>query len=293
MTRSDKIVSALPAWSGEIVFVTEQGVIGAVGPETGTAKLLPLDETITNSFAVDETGGIYIVTTEALYRLDLDDAGVPAVTWREEYPNTGATKPGQTSPGSGTTPTLVNDEWVAITDNADPMNIVVYRRGADVSGEREVCSVPVFEQGASATDNSLIAVDRALVVTNNYGYRGPIRSIGGSITAPGIDRVDIDADGNGCQVVWQNRTERSPSAVAKASLANGLVYIVSRDRKGISDSWYLAALDFRTGEAVFKHRYGTGFGHNVNYAPVSLGPDGTAYVGVLGGLVRIADTPGG
>ena len=180
---------------------------------------------------------------------------------------------------------------MAITDNADPMNIVVYRRGADVSGEREVCSVPVFEQGASATDNSLIAVDRALVVTNNYGYEGPVKTIAGSVTAPGIDRVDIDADGNGCQVVWQNRTERSPSAVAKASLANGLVYIVSRERKGISDSWYLTALDFRTGEAVFKQRYGTGFGHNVNYAPVSLGPDGTAYVGVLGGLVRIADAP--
>ena len=162
-----------------------------------------------------------------------------------------------------------------------------------MSGEREVCSVPVFEQGASATDNSLIAVDRALVVTNNYGYEGPVKTIAGSVTAPGIDRVDIDADGNGCQVVWQNRTDRSPSAVAKASLANGLVYIVSRERKGISDSWYLTALDFRTGEAVFKQRYGTGFGHNVNYAPVSLGPDGTAYVGVLGGLVRIADSPGG
>ena len=101
MTSDDKIVSALPAWSGEIVFVTEKGVIGAVDPETGTTKLLPLDETITNSFAVDETGGIYIVTTKALYRLDLDDAGVPAVTWREEYPNTGATKPGQTSAGVG------------------------------------------------------------------------------------------------------------------------------------------------------------------------------------------------
>ena len=290
MARNDKIVSALPAWSGEIVFVTEQGVVGAVDQETGATEVLPLGETITNSFAVDETGGVYIVTTKALYRLDLSDAGAPEVTWREEYPNIGTTKPGQTSPGSGTTPTLVNDEWVAITDNADPMNIVVYRRGLDASGDREVCSVPVFEKGSSATDNSLIAADRALVVTNNYGYKGPVQSIAGSITAPGIDRVDIDADGNGCQVVWQNRTERSPSAVAKASLANGLVYIVSRVRKGISDSWYLTALDFRTGEAVFKQRYGTGFGHNVNYAPVSLGPDGVAYIGVLGGLVRVADS---
>ena len=291
MAGRDKIVSALPAWSGQIVFITEQGVVGTVDQASGAAQVLPLGETITNSFAVDESGGIYLVTTKATYRLDLSENGAPQVTWREEYANSGVTKPGQTSPGSGTTPTLVHGDWVAITDNADPMNIVVYRRGANVTGDREVCSVPVFEPGASATDNSLIAVDRALVVTNNYGYRGPVKSIGGSITAPGIDRVDIDADGNGCHVVWQNRTERSPSAVAKASLANGLVYIVSRERKGISDSWFLTALDFRTGEAVFKQRYGTGFGYNVNYSPISLGPDGAAYVGALGGLVRIADAP--
>ncbi len=291
MAQDDKIVSALPAWTGEIVFVTEQGVVGTIEPESGTIEKLPLDETITNSFAVDETGGIYIVTTQAIYRLDLADSGAPEVTWREEYANTGVTKPGQTSPGSGTTPTLVNDEWVAITDNADPMSIVVYRRGRDVTGDREICSVPVFEKGASATDNSLIAADRALIVTNNFGYRGPVLSAAGSESKPGIDRVDIDADGNGCHVVWQNRTERSPSAVPKMSLANGLVYIVSREIKGSADSWYLNALDFRTGESVFKQRYGTGFGHNVNYAPVSLGPDGTAYVGVLGGLVRIADAP--
>jgi hypothetical protein len=78
--------------------------------------------------------------------------------------------------------------------------------------------------------------------------------------------------------------------VAKLSLATGLVYTVTRDRKGLVDSWYLTALDFRTGDVVYEQRYGTGLGHNVNYAPVSLGPDGTAYVGVLGGLVRIADT---
>ncbi len=291
MARADKIVSVLPAWTGELVFVTERGLVGAIEPASGRTRVLPLGETITNSFAVDETGGIYVVTTAALYRLDLV-AGAPEVTWREDYPNVGITKPGQTSPGSGTTPTLMNDEWVAITDNADPMNVVVFRRGAGVTDDREVCSVPVFDQGASATDNSLIAADRALVVTNNYGYRGPVQSIFGSITAPGIERVDIDPDGAGCRKVWSNHTERSPSAVPKLSLANGLVYTVTRDRKCIVDSWYLTALDFRSGEVVFEQRYGTGFGHNVNYAPVSLGPDGTAYVGVLGGLVRIADAAG-
>jgi len=288
MDRQDKIVSVLPAWSGELVFVTERGLVGAIEPGSGRTRVLPLDETITNSFAVDETGGIYVVTTAALYRLDLAD-GTPRVTWREAYRNVGTTKPGQTSPGSGTTPTVMAGGYVAITDNADPMNVVVYRRGARVAGNREVCSVPVFAAGASATDNSLIAAGRALVVTNNFGYRGPVGSVLGSITAPGITRVDVDADGRGCHVVWANDDERSPSAVPKLSLANGLVYVVTRDRRGIVDSWYLTALDFRTGEVVFEQRYGTGLGHNVNYAPISLGPDGTAYVGVLGGLVRIAD----
>ena len=56
------------------------------------------------------------------------------------------------------------------------------------------------------------------------------------------------------------------------------------------DAWYLGAFDVRTGKLVYRVRYGTGLGFNVNYAPVTLGRGGTAYVGVLGGLVRIADT---
>ncbi len=32
---------------------------------------------MTNSFAVDETGGVYVVSTAALYRLDAGPDGVP------------------------------------------------------------------------------------------------------------------------------------------------------------------------------------------------------------------------
>ena len=56
------------------------------------------------------------------------------------------------------------------------------------------------------------------------------------------------------------------------------------------DAWYLGAFDVRTGKLAYRVRYGTGLGFNVNYAPVTLGADGSAYVGVLGGLVRITDT---
>ena len=49
------------------------------------------------------------------------------------------------------------------------------------------------------------------------------------------------------------------------------------------------AIDFRRGTTVYKKLAGTGLGFNNNYAPVSIGPDGTAYVGVLGGLVLLRD----
>lgn len=289
LSRDDKIISVLPAWSGEYVFVTERGVVGAVDRRSGRVRLLRLGETVTNSFAVDETGGIYVVSARAMYRLDLDRRGRPRVSWRERYRNTGETKPGQVSPGSGTTPTLMGRKWVAITDNADPMRIVVYRRGRDVRGRRQVCAQPVFRKGASATDNTLIAAGRSLIVTNNHGYLGPVRTLAGQGTAPGVERVDLDADGRGCRVVWRNRTVRSPSAVPKLSLATGLVYVVGHERQRQVDEWFLTAISFRTGRVVFQQRYGTGLGHNPNYAPVTLARDGTAYVGVLGGLVRIAD----
>ena len=57
MARADKIVSVLPAWSGELVFVTERGLVGAIEPASGRTRVLPLGETITNSFAVDERAG--------------------------------------------------------------------------------------------------------------------------------------------------------------------------------------------------------------------------------------------
>ena len=45
----------------------------------------------------------------------------------------------------------------------------------------------------------------------------------------------------------------------------------------------------RTGRTAFKVLAGDGLGFNNNYAPVTLGPDSTAYVGVLGGLVALRD----
>ena len=285
---SDGIVSVLPDWEGRLWFVSRRGVVGTIDPDSGTVRKVALGEGISNSFAVDDGGGVYIVSAAALYRFDAGAGGAPEVSWRQPYPDSGIHKPGQSDAGSGTTPTVMGRRWVAITDNADPMNVRVYRRGIGVRpARREVCAEPVFATGRSATDQSLIVAGRSIVAENNYGYSGIAAVQFGRTTTPGLARVDVvrSADGGWeCRTVWTS-SERAPSVVPKLSLATGLVYTYTKPAgTGISDPWYLTALDFRTGATVFRRLAGEGLGYNNNYAPVTLGPDGTAYVGVLGGL---------
>ncbi len=91
--------------------------------------------------------------------------------------------------------------------------------------------------------------------------------------------------------------------MSKASLGSGLLYgythpaadeLVYRLPLPVPldvvapDAWYFTAFSIRTGEQVWTRYVGSGLLFNNHYAAVSIGPDGTAYVGV-GGLVRIAD----
>lgn len=287
--QGDGIISALPDWEGRIWFASLEGVVGWVSPRDGGVRSHDTGEGIGNSFAVDQTGGVFMVTNAALYRFEA--AGeAPKVTWREEYENIGTEKPGQTQPGSGTTPTLMGRRYVAITDNADPMQVLVYKRAEGVRGERLVCRQPVFEQGASSTDQSLIGTRRSMVVENNYGYTGPGATMDGETTTPGLERVVVDRDGRGCKTAWHS-DEIAPSVVPKLAAASGLVFTYTKPpREDGTDAWYLTAIDYRTGETVYKRLAGTGFGYNNNFAPVSIGPDDTAYVGVLGGLSLYRDS---
>ncbi len=342
------IVSVLPDWSGRIWFVTRGGVVGTIDPGSGAVKSMQLPgEGISNSFSVDETGGVFIVSDRAMYRFDAGPAGEPTVSWREVYANVGIKKPGQSDAGSGTTPTVMDDDFVAITDNGDPMGVVVYRRGRNPVPQRQVCSQPVFDQGKGNTDQSLIGTDDSMIVENNYGYSGPLATQFGGTTEPGLARVDIietktstaapsqpsspakkvkkkkrkkgkRAKGKrgkrkkkkkkrpvvsatpgdpvvettteyGCRLVWRSE-ERAPSVVPKLSLANGLVYTYTKPKRDDgADAWYFTALDFRSGATVYRRLAGIGIGFNNNYAPVTLGPDGAAYVGTLGGVVRLKD----
>ena len=280
----DSIISALPDWKGRLWFASNGGVVGYVSAG-GKIVSRALGEPIGNSFAVDEQGGVYIVSDAAMYRFEAVRGRVKTI-WRRGYANIGVAKPGQSEKGSGTTPTLMGKGLVAITDNADPMHVLVFKRARKVKGRRLVCKQAVFAKGASDTDQSLVATPRAMVVENNYGYTGPSSVMQGKTTTPGLARVNLRRHG-GCYVAWTSG-EDAPSVVPKLSLGAGLLYTYTKGSDS-HDPWYLTALDFRTGKTVYKALAGSGLGYNNNYAPVTLGPDGTAYVGTLGGLVALRD----
>jgi hypothetical protein len=288
LADDERISSALPDFKGRIWFVSKKGgKVGILNTRTRRIRLLRLGEDVQNSFAVDR-GAVYVVSSRRMYRFSAR-RGRPHVDWKVRYRNSGIVKPGQADAGSGTTPTIMRGGYVAITDNADPMNVVVYRKAKRLHGRRRVvCQVPVFDTGASATENSLITAGRSLFVENNYGYQDPFGARSGAVTTPGFARVDVRR--NGCRKVWTNRTERAPSVVPKLSTRTGLIYTYTRDpAPALDQPYFWTAIDARTGRTAFKVYAGSGLGFNNNYAGLALGPDGTAYLGVLGGIVALRD----
>ncbi|MEO6605409.1 MAG: hypothetical protein ABIN55_07330 [Aeromicrobium sp.] len=289
---SDCLIATMPDWKGRLWFFTQQGIVGTLDRTTGAIKTmhLPAGEEVTNSVSTDETGGMYVVSTHALYRLDATTAGTPQTTWREVYDRGNRLKTGNLSQGSGTTPTLLGKQWIAINDNADPKtNVVVYDRRQGVK-TRLHCKQPTLADNAGTTDNSLVAAGNSFIIENNYGYGGPTSTILGQTSTPGIARVMVDEVG--CHVAWTSN-EIAPSSVAKASLGNGLLYAYTKPKTplgNVVDAWYFTAIDIRTGKTAWSRLTGTGIQWNNHYAAIYLGPDGTAYIATLAGLVRISDS---
>jgi hypothetical protein len=79
-----------------------------------------------NGLALTKEGAAYIVTTEKMYRVDAGADDQPNVVWSEPYDTIGEVRSGQYEKGSGTTPTVLGEgKYIAITDNAERMKVVV------------------------------------------------------------------------------------------------------------------------------------------------------------------------
>jgi hypothetical protein len=317
LPADERMPSVLPDYQGRLWFVGRtHGTVGVLDPATGRCGSTVLGEEIENSFAMAKDGA-YVVSDTAQYKLRAGADLEPHAIWRQAYRNDGSQKPGQFNAGSGTTPTLIwsthpntrskAPDYVAVTDNADPLDVAVLR-AADKLGhgrKRVVCQVPVFKAGGSSDENSLISMGQSVIAENNHGYSltewndvlGDGTQIGGDLTRvskAGMARIDIDADGNGCRKVWTNTAVRAPSAVSKGDSANGLVYTYENlsDPNG-ADPWYWTAIDYRTGKIAWRQRAGYGGLFNNHYAGIALAktPAGkpTLYLGGVGGIMALHD----
>jgi hypothetical protein len=315
--RSYDLSNVIPAGSkiggvmmdeqGRIWFVTPlPATLYLINPATyeqaGVKKIqLAADEQNQNTFAVMKTGrdrsSAFVVTSKKMYRVEAGPDDQPYVVWSELYDTIGTYKEGQYELGSGTSPTILGEgRYVAITDNANPLKVVVFRTDERLkkNERRIVCQVPVFEnQAGGASSNSLVGSRLSLIATNNYYYLFDWQA-GKMIepSAPGVERIDIDPNGKGCRKVWVNE-EVATSTSPRLSTRTGLIYTVSREYDDQNDVYvyYWIALDFRTGATVWKKMAGTGDIYDSFYPALVIGPNKALYVGVYGGFISIRDTP--
>jgi hypothetical protein len=296
----DHVQMTIPDWAGEhLWFTTRYGIIGTVDMETGDVATLDTEgEEIQNSFAVGEDG-VYIVTDHAMYRLNAGSDGTPTVDWRHEYDRGTTVKPSNFNQGSGTTPQIFG-EMVAIADNAEPrMNVLFLRR----SDGEVACSIPVFSAGRSTTENAMPGLVRegrhgleySVIVDSNYGIdRGNILGDGMCWLdhSGALVRIDAIPDSGGsysCTQVWES-AEHSSQVLPKLSLSNGLLYVYTYNQRtdGTYD-FFLTAVEFETGETAFSIPTGSGLDYANFGQPLIIGPDSTAYLGTMNGLVRVRD----
>jgi hypothetical protein len=296
-SSSDALNSIVPDSAGNLWFITTDGIVGNVNPTSGAIQVTNIRnvpganpaETDSKSFATDGQGGVYVLSDYALYRFHASDTGAPINDWRTTYDRGTRTKPGQNQQGSGTTPTCFDDfagnEFITITDNADPyMHVNVYNRqtGALVAQQAVFLNLPY----RGDTENSLIAVNHSVLVENNYGNVNLRSTRGTSTTEPDVDRIDFNPATGQSHVVWENSKVAIPSIVSQLSTADGFEYAYAKDARG----WYWAALDYRTGALEAKGRIPWsktlgGVPANNFYGGITIGPNHTAYAGVLGGIV--------
>jgi hypothetical protein len=297
----DSVAWVLPDWQGGFYwFATTAGVIGTVSWDSTRVSTLRLEgEIIENSFAVGEEG-VFIVSDHALYRFGRDAVGAVRPVWRTPYDRGPGPKPGHITRGSGCSVTLVggSDGVVVITDNAEPrLHVQLFRR----TDGTELCRVPVFPEGRSGTDLSVAAFEHAgpdgkglghysVLVENNWGHHRFPRSR----PEPGLSRVDARPAGGGryeCEESWSS-AEKS-LGVFKLSLGNGLVYMYGRDDSPTATGWYFIAVDFRSGETVYRRHAGNSVGFNNWAGALFLHPDaGIAYTTTLFGLAALRDGAG-
>jgi hypothetical protein len=296
------VVGLSPDWQGRVWFATAAGVAGFVALD-GSVKTIALGsgETVANSIAT-APGRTAIATDHALYLLDVSSTGKPRIRWRHAYDRGPSRKPGQLSHGTGATPTFFGPDdgsrYLLITDNAAPAEQLLVFDTVKTSSAELACKIPVLTPGPSGTENSPVGSGRSIFVASTYGYAYPASPAGVAdpvpATAPftgGVTRIDIQQDGKGCDVRWQNGVHSA--AVPRLDATNGVLYTVDRvnpltpDSPGYLDSYWLVGIDAASGKVTQRTLLGASYATETLQLAPTIVPGRILYQGTVTGFFRV------
>ena len=303
-------------YDGMLALVTMGGVVVIVDRNFEQAPIiheLADDEQVTNSIAIDEGGGIYVLSNRRLHKLVWDGETLHSRgygAWSSEYDSfTGKLGGVSHGNGSGSTPSLMGfgdeeDKLVVITDGELIMNVVAFWRDdipedfvqkpgtksrriadqiqvsfgkSDLERAQSEQSVAVYGYGALVVNNTLPSPLPTMlenVVMSGRLRKGPT----------GAEKFEWDVEADRWVRAWANPTVSSPSTVPMISGGAQQVYV-----NGFVDGkWEVTGLDWETGEAVTRLRLGDSHIYNGAYSVIHLLPGGDIVLGGLLGMMRIS-----
>jgi hypothetical protein len=241
------------------------------------------------------------------------------------YENSGVRKPGQLSPGTGSTPVFFGPttgyEYLVITDNATAPNtgnqtpaenVNVY----SVADGTRVAQTGFLTPSNAGTENAPIAFGHRVFVPSTYGYWYPSPSETGAAVpqsaafAGGFQGMTLAAGGTSLNTTWGPANTVPSSALPRLSLADNLIYTVlaSSTTQGSGQStqttvaYSFAAIDADTGAIVGTplplgsntfsgsapdYRDTANYTWNTLQMTGVISPSGVFYQGTAGGIVMV------
>lgn len=326
-SNEDPIVGINMTYDGYIALATKRGTVAVLSRDFSEFHYLWLGESetgeeVSNSIAVDEDGGIYVVTSEKMYRvqwtgtqLSLNESDG---AWQASYENGADVQvPGRLGAGSGSTPSLMGtgdqDKFVVITDGQAITHLVLFWRDKIPEGWQPIApgkdiriaaEVPVNygdpDRPYSASEQSvLVRGYGAVVVSNDYGSdiaqsNNPMLSnlINAWVVffsntekyAPyGVQKFQWNPETQRLEVAWVNQEISCPNGIPTMSEASNLFYCIGQRNQ----IWNLEALDWDTGESVFYRPMSKWFWHNSFYAGTQVGPFSDIWSGTVSGAIQL------
>ncbi len=308
----DKIVGLNITHDGMLAIATSMGIVAVISRDFTQAFYLNLgdgQEEISNSIACDEEGGIYVVTSKKMYRVQWSGSELSFDEskggWYADY-ETGDDQAGiRLGLGSGSTPTLMGtgnqDKFVVITDAQDLMHLVLFWRNdipdnwiqiPDSKDRRIAGQMPVTFGDPLATSSLseqsvCVRGYGALVVNNQLALNDiglDLIFSGVSFIAPyGAEKFEWDPDEKKLRSAWANQEISLPNGIPTMSSTTNLIYDIGQR----NSFWTMEALDWSTGESVFHYTLGPNIKYNSAYAATQIGLNGHLYSGTALGMLRL------